>query len=248
LHGLSGAYQQAWDCFDKAYDAFRALGDIKGQTSALGGVGSAARLLGRYQQAAEHLERALAMAERLDQAEPKVVVLCNLGMLNARLQRHDLALDQLRAAMALSFELGDSPWRATCAVALGERLYRVGAIRQANEALSTGLDVARRIGYVPMQALALTHLGAVAERSGDLDAAIAQHLSALEIVSADAVETIIEIRNNLGEAYLTANRPADARSQFRAVVELTDAAPRPARARALAGLSRCERPCRAADY
>ncbi|TDD55153.1 tetratricopeptide repeat protein [Saccharopolyspora elongata] len=240
VHGMRGAYQQARDCFEKALTGYRALDDEEGQTRALGGLGAAARSLGRHDEAAGYLTRALGVAEDLGYDRLRILMLSNLGMLHGQMRRHDVALEQLRAAAVLAAELNDPRMRTMTVCALGEQLCRVGATQEAGEVLAEALDLAQRTGDVLIRGFALTHLGTVAEQSGDLDTAIARHLAALDAVDADAVETTIEIRNHLGDAYLAAGRPSDARKQFLAAVELTESAPSPvARARALRGLARC---------
>ncbi|WP_406637838.1 BTAD domain-containing putative transcriptional regulator [Amycolatopsis sp. WGS_07] len=240
VHGMRGAYQQAWDCFIRAEKGFSRSGDEKGVTRALAGLGAAARALGRYREAAGYLERALAEANRLEYSTPMFTVLPNLAMVHEQNGRYDLALEHARTAVELAAELGDS--RRHCAMLghLGELLRDSGDLAEAAQVLTDTVELAQRTGNVRVHAQALTELGAVSLRQGDPDTAIRHQLAALDMVDADALETMIMLRTHLGEAYLAARRAADAATQFTTVLTLTDRAPNPvARTRALAGLSRC---------
>ncbi|MFF2651439.1 BTAD domain-containing putative transcriptional regulator [Streptomyces sp. NPDC058045] len=242
VHGLRGAYQQGWDCFDRAHVLAEELRLPYYTAVALGGMGACAVSLGRYRQAAGHLGAALDVAERHGLTQLTGGVLANLGVLNGKLGRHDLALDHMRAAVAVAVRRQDplEQTRSTCE--LGVLLCDIGATEEAAAVLNETLDLARRTGDNVSRALALAHLGSVAHQNGDLDTAIARQTSALDAVDADAVDTVVEIRNRLGDTCLAAGRTTEAREQYRTTIELTDKAPNPnARAHALGGLAQCGR-------
>jgi len=243
VHGMRGAYQQAWDCFVQAENGFTLAHDEKGVTRALAGLGAAARALGRDREAAGYLERALAEADRLGYPTPKFTVLPNLAMVHEQNGRYDLALEHARTAVELAAEIGDNRRHCSMLGLLGQMLRDSGDLAEAAQVLTDTVELARRTGNVRVHAQALVELGAVSSRQGDPDTAIRHQLAALDMVDADALETMIMLRTHLGEAYLAAARPDQAAKEFATVVKLTDRAPNPvARTRALAGLARCPGP------
>jgi class 3 adenylate cyclase/tetratricopeptide (TPR) repeat protein len=187
---------------------------------------------GEQDLALDYGQRCLARAAERSDVALRVTALFYLGHVNSALGDNTQALrhyrdlfDVLEDGRKLDrFGLSGLPYSGACALA-AECLLELGDTTGALAHVRRGAEVAREAGHLYSQmavaafhGMALSHTGAVAEAIGLLE---------------DAVKTcrdkrfvgqLINVLRHLGDAYLRAGRPADARAAVQESFDLQDAA------------------------
>jgi class 3 adenylate cyclase/tetratricopeptide (TPR) repeat protein len=150
--------------------------------------------------AARYLGRAYALAGRLDEAEKILVE----------------AVQQTRS-QSLAALCG---W---CSAELGFTRGLSGAHRAAESPVRDALDFARRQGYRPLEAHAMRLMGLLGARAGDHDAPAGERWLTEAAALAHEIGMRPELahcHHDLGELFADGGRPAEARAELAAALEL----------------------------
>ncbi len=128
---------------------------------------------GAYRQVIEEATERLRTERRRGDAADRGATLDALVVRSAALQASGFlpsAIADLRGARALADRLGDERQRAALTSRLGEAYLAANRIRQAAEALTEGLALARAAGYRDLEAATLNTLGNLYAKSTEVDA------------------------------------------------------------------------------
>ena len=130
----------------QALRVFEANGDLRGQASALRGLGGIHNDAGRHEDATRVLRRALPLAERIGSVEEIMACLVNLGVAELRIGELDAALAHSRRALEEAGRVGHTIGEAIISVNLAEILLRRGDVEEASISGQRGIDLASEIG------------------------------------------------------------------------------------------------------
>jgi len=145
----------------------RALGDGRGEASALQMLGSVARERGRYGRAEAYHEESLALWRGLGDEHEVARSLNYLGFVAWLQGRYGRATDLCGPSLATFRRLGDPEGVTWALINLGSAALYGGEPGRAEPLLEEGLLTARQAGYREGVAWCLGQLGAAARRYGD---------------------------------------------------------------------------------
>lgn len=136
--------------------------------------------LGDYATATAYWREDLALCEQFDLPNEKAWALESLGFLAWFQGEMATAEQSLRAALVLYTELGRQSMIGACQAELSLVLSSVGQMGQALTMAQEAVAVTRAVNSQMMLTVSLNHLGAVLVRAGDLVAARATLLEAIQ--------------------------------------------------------------------
>jgi len=242
-HGLQGRYERARAWLENALEISRRSGDLREQARALGALGTVARSVGETDAAVTHLAEVAGLARRLDDDWLTGMATCNIGAIHHQRGRYQEAFDCFAAALVLAEKIGSPRMIGKTQCHIGSLQLDLGRCTEAAGVLRQAAELAEQVADVPLHAVCLTRLGTAEQQAGNLGTAVGLHLRALAALGEQtSAELEIEIRNRLGGSRVAAGDLDGAREQFDLVLVLTDRhGGAEERARALDGLTRCER-------
>ncbi|WP_198659077.1 AfsR/SARP family transcriptional regulator [Nocardiopsis sp. FIRDI 009] len=233
--------------FTEALRISRDIADQREETRALTGLGAANLNSGRSEEAVVQLTAAVDSSEQLGDSWLAAMALDLLGMANHLQRNNDMALDCFRRAYAHA-ETNGRPHTLSRALSCIAHVHiGLDNHHEARDLLHRASDLAAQGGSAVLHALALTRLGTVEERAGDLGSAIDRHHEALSqhgllnpITEPHYDRLEMHIRCRLGQTYSMAGRLSEARKQFQAALAAPGAEAHTAEyAQANAGLEAC---------
>jgi predicted ATPase/class 3 adenylate cyclase len=205
-----GEYATAERLADQARELARALGDQRGESSALIKLGHAAHRLGRRQDARSRLEEALSVARDVGDPETVARALLNLGDLAANEGDFARAADLSEQSLEAGGDALNVHVRAVALHNLAAVRIKLGEDQHATqEPLRDALTLAMEFGDESLASSCLEQFAAAALRRDPQRAAIllgAAHAVIDEVGSTADEEIAEEVRAAAGEAYDLAYR------------------------------------------
>jgi tetratricopeptide (TPR) repeat protein/transcriptional regulator with XRE-family HTH domain len=238
LHGRS---QKASTQLEQALALFRETGDQVGEARVLHNLATVEAQMGRYQQAREREQQALELYEAAGNRAGGARAMHGLSNLDLRTGHYERAAASLRQALEVCRESGDRFLEAFVLGNMVDLNLRLGRYQHATRYARRCLTLFREVGDRKGESWALTNLGAVCVGQGHGQQAIGLCQQAVVIVRGHDQFGEAEAINGLGEAYLAAGRPRQARSCHLIALDLTrQIEDKYEEARAHAGLARTQ--------
>ena len=131
-----------------------------------------------------HYTASYGLREEFDDAEGMAVALGHLAEIAARQEAHRDAEQYYRRSLALYRDLGDRGGRATALCGLGRVACARGDCDSAHEFLSSALDIATEMQFVPLLTFIGEHASATRETKDTVDALLANADAPAAAVSA----------------------------------------------------------------
>jgi class 3 adenylate cyclase/predicted ATPase len=183
-------FEQATECYSRAYQLHKLVGDLLGQGWMLNALGSLAQYQGKYAQARPFFEQALEIYLNIHVPWGQAISLHNLGVTFLALGQTREARENLQRALEICQAAGDiwgEIWRMTY---LGLLAHQTGDQAEALDLTTRALLLAEKVDARREQAMTLMH------RAHAL-AALGRYAEALR-----DYETSYHLRLELGEAHL----------------------------------------------
>jgi len=166
-----GRPPDAVDAFGRALSLAFAVGDLRLEQRALGGLGVAYSLLDRPADALDHLMRALDLARRGGDAAHEARWLGSIGQALWRFDQPTDALNALSEAIAIARRLDDTELQASLLTLQGQIFASRAQTPRARECYSRALELNRRLGQTDEQIHLLTAMAALAADTGQVGSA-----------------------------------------------------------------------------
>jgi tetratricopeptide (TPR) repeat protein len=166
-----GQYPAAEQYNHQALALYEALGDRRGQATALDGLGDVARMQDQYPAAEQCYRQALALAEELGERRGQATALDGLGEVACMQDQYPAAEQWYHQALALAKELGNRLGQASVLYRLGEAARLQEQYPAAEQCYRQALALYEELGQRRGQANALDSLGDVARRQEQYPAA-----------------------------------------------------------------------------
>ncbi len=152
LANIQGDHTAARQHFERALEAFAAVGDVRGRAEAEHNLGMLHADLGEYEQADAHYVRSLHLSEELGNVHLRGLVLLNRADVLASRQRYDQAMPSAEQALSIFNEMDSKLDKADAYQIIG-RIYReTGRIQLAESRLRTAVELATATGSVLSEA------------------------------------------------------------------------------------------------
>jgi tetratricopeptide (TPR) repeat protein/DNA-binding CsgD family transcriptional regulator len=209
-----------------ALDIARRTADDLREARAVLAVGRGYYFLRRYDEATTWLTEALARSESLGDRHGEMSATASLGRLHASRSRDDHAEELFRRALGIAEECGDRFYIVRSLYGLG-KLFANSDPERAREYLSSGLAVAREIGFDAGLLQCMEFMGQVLANEGERDEALRTLSDALALASELGLPRMIAaIRQKIGDVCLDLGDYAAALDHFQfsnaAMTELSD--------------------------
>ena len=219
-----GNYTRSMESYRQLLQVGRQLNDRQMQGAALLGMGNLHDALGNYPKSIEAHSEALALAQSTGDRQLEGRAYGGLGNGALSLEDYDEALENYQRSLSIAKTIGDSEGEGNALGNLGNVYALTGKRDKAINAREQSLSLARQSGYPQAELEALSGLGLSYERLGDYERAVAAYQRAYELArqtggQPDAVRAL----TNLAGAQIETGRLADAETNLRAAVELSDA-------------------------
>jgi len=169
LSGL-GRVEEARAHYELNLAIAREIGDRRAEARAIWSLGSLAWSHGRYEEAGERFEQYLRIVRETGDRRSEASATGNLGLYWLALGASGRARESLETALTLNRELGVRSGEVHWLVASSTLAEEEGA-EHALERATAALALAREVGYLEGLALALTRIGELRLRSGEVDGA-----------------------------------------------------------------------------
>ncbi|WP_412543897.1 tetratricopeptide repeat protein [Longispora sp. K20-0274] len=195
--GIYFMFRASWADWSRACTAglavARDLGEHRGESRLLNGLGGVHLRQGRLAESAACLRDAAAVSHRIGDARGETSALTNLGSTYAALGELDQAQRALGAALDLSREVGDPYMEAAAGMSLAQVAMLLGDLCEAAALCERAAEVFLAAGNRRSYAMAVNNLGEVHMRAGDQPAARA------------AFDRAVRTHHELGNHHLEAN-------------------------------------------
>lgn len=169
--GVNGDLGRAEECYRRAIEVAREIGDRPSESSALGNVGFIAGLQGQFSKAREYLEQALAAARERGEVYDQIFLLSNLSA-NAGIQNQPaVAAQYAEQAIVLAEKVGEMSGQAWGWLYLGHAQLLMDEIEQAKTSFQSSLRIREQLGQTALSMEPLAGLIEAGLRAGDLDGA-----------------------------------------------------------------------------
>ena len=167
-----GDYDEAWRHAERSYALTQEMGDGWFGAYARIELGMIARARGELDVARGHFEASYVLREEFDDPEGMALSLGHLAE-TAMLERdYGEAEQSYRRSLALYQDLGDRGGRATALCGLGRSSCARGDTEQAQEFLSSALEIATEIQFVPLLFEILLGVSELLSQTGDRAASV----------------------------------------------------------------------------
>lgn len=173
---------------EQALETFQRLGLFNGDDPRnlhiLSTLGRTYERLNHYEKAFETYKQALALAQQHKEEDVRAELLSSIGSVLGKWQRWDEALDYLDQSQKAYGALGDVLGQAQTLRRRGAIFGRQGDYAGAQEAFETALEVGKKAEDQSLIAAVSNNLAVLATIRGDLDEAVVQYESCLEMYEA----------------------------------------------------------------
>ena len=176
-----GATERGRECFQAAYDGFRAVGDERGEARSLSALGHVATDAGDWQEAIAKYQQSADLCRRIDDRLGLANVLGDLATAHLRSGAPSTALPLAVESLEIQRVLGNRQGEALGLATAGYAQLASGDLDGAKALLAQATTIAHRLGYLHGLVFSLNGLGAVAFRNGDLERAAAAFEAALAL-------------------------------------------------------------------
>ena len=167
---LQGRWTESMEMFERAAGMFQRIGDAANEANASYNAADLLNRQGRSAEAAARLDRVLHVARAVGDEELVGLVLREQGRALSRVGRA-AGMDLLASARAVFVELGEPHEITDTDIALAEAHVMAGRPREALEAVTAAVAVARSIGAVTLLPSAYRVMAVAHVELGDLAAA-----------------------------------------------------------------------------
>ena len=158
---------QGQQSFEQSLILLRQLGDVRGITDALNGLGAIALDYDDYQRAIDLLIESLALQRQLKDNWGIARVLNNLGLAEFYRHNYDQSTVYLKESLEISRQIQDITVSAYALLNLGRIAMYQGKPAQSKEWLEQSLEYQRQLGNKRGMAIALVNLGQLTVEYGD---------------------------------------------------------------------------------
>lgn len=166
LANIQGDHAGALEHFERALEAFAAIGDLRGRAEAEHNLGMLRADLGEYEAADAHYVRSLHLSEELGNVHLRGLVLLNRADVLAMRQRYEQAMPSAEQALAIFNEMDSRLDKADAYQIIG-RIYReTGRIQLAESRLRTAVELAIATGSVLSEAETTRELAMLYQATG----------------------------------------------------------------------------------
>ncbi len=162
-------------------DATRRLGDQKGESRILNGLGIAHHDLNRNEEALGYYREALTVRRASGDRLAQTATLGNIGNVLQNLGRNDEAFATYEEAIAISREIGDRTTEANSLNNIAFARAGLAQLPEAAESFQQAAEILGSIGSSASQAVVLGNLGDIRLQLGDQQAAVAILSQALDL-------------------------------------------------------------------
>lgn len=180
-HAMLGESERSIGFFQRQLFISREIGDRKGESNALAGLGTTYRHLGEIGQAIGSYEQALVIAREMVDRQGEGASLSNLGLAYKDLGEFEKAIRFYEQALVIFREIDFRDGEESVLGNLGDAYVALREMPKAIEFNEQQLDLARAIGDRRGQSNALGSLGNAYAASGELGKAIGFFEQAWEI-------------------------------------------------------------------
>ncbi len=188
-----GDYSTALPYFEQALHLHRALGDRRGEGSALNNLAILANNMSDFSLACAYHEQVLLIRRETGDRSGEATSYNNLGLAYLSQAEHGKALACLERALDLYRQVGDRDGEDGALLNMGLIFLTLGAYDRAQGYLAQALQLAREIGDIQGESLTQAELGLYFYHVGDQQAAQAHCQEALRLA--------VEIEDQRGQSY-----------------------------------------------
>jgi predicted ATPase len=176
-----GDYSTALPYFEQALQLHRAIGDRRGEGSALNNLAILANNMSDFSLACSYHEQVLLIRRETGDRSGEAISYNNLGLAYLSQAEYSKALACLERALALYRQVGDRDGEDGALLNLGLFYTNLGGYDRAQEYLAQALQLAREIGDRQGECLTLAEIGLLDHHRGDQKAAQARCQEALRL-------------------------------------------------------------------
>jgi DNA-binding SARP family transcriptional activator/tetratricopeptide (TPR) repeat protein len=211
-----GRWRDATETHRDALDAWRALGDRRGEAQALGDVGFALYRTGQYAPALRCANDALSIYRDLGDQHGEADVLDQIGLVHWHSARYRDGLTCFQEALAIARDIGYRHREADTLSHSGIAFWHIGRYREAVDCFEEALSICRLIGDRRRQAKLLNNIGDAQQHFGYHRDALDLYEQALEIFEEiGGSQNMAILYNNVGNVYGYKGRFDEALSHHR---------------------------------
>ncbi|MFK7802193.1 MAG: tetratricopeptide repeat protein [Anaerolineae bacterium] len=163
-----GRYPDAERYYREALTTQQTHNYQRGVANLLSNLGSVYGRQSQYEKALRYYQEAEVMTKQLNDIQATAVILSNLGSVSRSLEKHQDAIKYYEESLLLTIEVGDQRWIAANYNGLGLTFFELGQYQNAINQLRQGLATALAIQALPDALTALTQLGRVLLKQGDI--------------------------------------------------------------------------------
>jgi tetratricopeptide (TPR) repeat protein len=146
VHRQIGNYDDALAGYRNALRIHQELGDKRGETETLIGIGSTFQQIGKYAEALVHHERALAISCDISERYEEAKALRYIGMALLSSGRYTTALDHFRQALAVANQIDEVFEKAKALEGIGSTLLYLEGRAHAEKYWKRALNLYERLG------------------------------------------------------------------------------------------------------
>ncbi|MFZ1401318.1 MAG: adenylate/guanylate cyclase domain-containing protein [Candidatus Promineifilaceae bacterium] len=200
---FQGLYPPALECYRKSSAIYEQLGDVRGISSCLSGMGSIYKEQGNYPLALEYFQKNLSMEEALNDKMGIAGSLNNIGNIYKNQDDLPRALEYYQKSLALKEELGDKRGTAGSLHNIGIIYDRQGDYPLALSYYEKARAINEETGHLQWLSNNLSNIGIIHKEQGNYPLALEYFQRCLEIDEAlGNKEGISASLNNIGFVHL----------------------------------------------
>ena len=178
---MLGRVQQAADLYEQALSLYRGLGDLTGESVALGSLGLCCRDLGDIEQAIDLIQQALVIDREVSWRGGEGTDCGDLGLCFHDVGLLQEAVDSHQQAIAIARDIGDRSLEASDMDNLGSCYRDLGRLPEAIELHKQAAVINRELGSRYQEAFGLTCLADACADLGELTEAAGYGEQAMEM-------------------------------------------------------------------
>jgi CHAT domain-containing protein/Tfp pilus assembly protein PilF len=181
LNRSAPSLRKSIEKFEEAISLWRAIGDEKGETVSVIGIGLSYDDLGEKQKALEYYNKALPLCRATGDRMAEALAFNNVGAVYHSLGENQKALEYYGQALSLRKVLGDEYGQAETLNNLGVVYYYTGENQKALDHYGQALALFQAIGYKLGQANMLNGIGLVYNALGENQKALGYYEQAMTL-------------------------------------------------------------------
>jgi tetratricopeptide (TPR) repeat protein len=224
IHCQLAELPRAIECYSRALELYRAVGDLQGEAYTLLDMGCAYHELGDIQMALSMYKEVEILSHRLGERRFEEKFLFAMGNITVSLNQTARAIVLFDQARAIAQEIGDRHGEGDALANMGNAHYALGQVEQSIHCKEEALAIARELGNRALEAHVLGGLGAIYTGSEQVEKGIGALEQALSIThELGDRRTEAHALANLGTTYAMLGSPARASEFFARSLETAEA-------------------------